>query len=273
MNKWMERIMSKKLLLAGAASLMLLSGWAFAGNCDNPRYAAKNPVECGGEPQGEKKTLSVTVQFGDEYDNFIDCAASPSCAETSFIVTGNVECSSQVCDFVATDIGDTEPFGIAPSLFNMLALTSIRGTQLVPEDCFNIPLDGIPPTEYDLPGYTKETVHKFTLRTPVVADSGSWWADVGARSTDMNAEVQNYTFKFGGQCDRSEGICPALSDASVDGVYESDARPGVFGSGTNRRGEPQTCRCTVSSKPSCPASVDMGTHAEPAVRISVVELP
>lgn len=111
------------------------------------------------------------------------------------------------------------------------------------------------------------------LRSPVVANPDArWWAKVRVVSDDMEGEVQNYGFHFGGLCDRTGSKCPPLSDLVDSGEYENGWTSAVFGSNTNKRGEPQTCRCTVSSKPSCPDHVDMGPDPRPAAHIFIKDL-
>ena len=269
-----------------------------AGNCDNPRYAAKNPLECDDpEPPGEQKILKVTVFFGDESANGDpeDCVNLANCVSTTFTVEGSVTCSSQVCDFEGAVTTDNV-FNIPPSIFNLLAMTEIRGTRIEPERCFDIdtgvpssPPDGSPAHQYTGPGRTKvgyeypddsgelqELTYAFWLRSPVVAGPDQkWWAKVNAVSTDMDGVPQRYIFHFGGNCDlRAAGTdeCPSLSGGDFDGAFEEGWGDSIFGSNTNRRGEPQTCRCTVSSKPSCPRNVDMGSLPRPASRIEIVDM-
>lgn len=181
----------------------------------------------------------------------------------------------------------------------MLALTEIRGTAIAPESCFDIPATGVPDGitlyEYTEPGSTKaktvvddeeidviwtddsgvdrKLTYEFWLRSPVVAEPGQkWHAKVTAVSTDMANVPQRYIFHFGGNCDSHDGQCPALSGADFTGFFEEGWGGGIFGTNTNRRGEPQTCRCTVSSKPGCPDNVDMGLLPKPASRIYVEEV-
>ena len=270
-----------------------------AGNCDNPRYAAKNPLECddpGTDPPGEQKTLEVTVFFGDESVNGDpeDCVNSADCVSTTFTVEGSVTCSSQVCDFEGEVTPETQKvFNIPPSIFNLLAMTEIRGTRIEPEQCFDIdngvPSDGSLEHQYTGPGSTKaeyeyqddsgelqELTYAFWLRSPVVAGPDQkWYAKAYAVSTDMENVPQRYIFHFGGNCDlRPVGSdkCPSLSGGDFSGAFEEGWGGGIFGSNTNRRGEPQTCRCTVSSKPSCPSNVDMGSLPRPASRIEIADI-
>lgn len=130
------------LSLAIALSSLGYVSPAFAGNCENPRYASKKPDECGGEPPppppGQERMLQVTVRFGDENDYLTQpCDDDDSCIDTTFTAVGNVVCSSQMCDFVGTVSElDSAFFNIPPSLLNLLAMTSIRGTRILPELCF-----------------------------------------------------------------------------------------------------------------------------------------
>jgi hypothetical protein len=281
---FMKKLLNQALAIISLSifTLIALQSTAFAGNCGNPRYAAKNPEECGGDPPGEPTTLQVTVRYGDQDDEdddeAFDNCPSATCIETMFTAVGSVICNSQTCDFTG-EVIDGPYFGIAPSVFNLLALTSIRNTQLEPELCYAIPggipinpPDGSNGESYTEAGMTKEPVINFWLRSPII-DPGNWWADVTAHSTDMAGDDQKYVFKFGGQCDRSAGFCPSLSGVDFDGVYENGFVPAIFGSGTNKRNQPQTCRCTVSSKPSCPEHVDMGSLLSPRAQIEIVELP
>lgn len=232
------------------------------------------------DPPVGSNRFTITVRFGDEGDyagspdlnDFdYDCASSSSCIETTFDAEGEIICGSQVCDFLATvDTADSPFFGIAPSLFNLLALTEIRRTTIEPELCFSIP--SAPYYPFTLPGYTKNVVYEFDLRSPV--DEGKWWAKVRAKSDDMAGEEQRYGFHFGGECNRAEGECPPLDGITVETpyVFGDGFTSAVFGSGTNKLYEPQTCRCTVSSQPSCPENVDMGALPRPAGAIFVTKL-
>lgn len=286
--------------LLTAACLFACIQTASAGNCDNPRYAAKNQDECGDptEPPGQEKVLEVTVFFGDMgAGDPLYCTNPDYCVPTTFKATGSVICSSQVCDFQGSVTTPTE-FNIPPSIFNLLSMTKIRGTAIKPEECFDIPESGVPNGtnlyDYVEPGSTKakQTVngeeidviwtddsgidrkltYEFFLRSPVVAGPDQkWYAKVSAVSTDMAGVPQRYIFHLGGDCESHDGQCPALSGSDFEGYYEEGWGGGVFGTNTNRRGEPQTCRCTVSSKPSCPDNVDMGVLPRPASRIYITD--
>jgi hypothetical protein len=287
-----------QVLVAICLGIFALS--ALAGNCDNPRYAAKNPLECSDpptDPPGHTKRLKVTVYYGDELTAAPgDCEAEENkekCISTSFEVEGTVTCSSQVCDFSRTNeeygfLTQGEVFGIPPSQFNLLALTSIRGTDIVPAYCFATQYDdGIgvfdpdnPPTtfeQYDYPGFTLRYINGFWLRSPVVStadDEQKWWAHVWAVSEDMNGVPRQYRFNFGGECNNLDGSrCPTLRDNDFSGDFENGFAGGVFGENTNPRGEGQTCRCTVSSKPGCPDHVNMGDGVpRPASWITIVDV-
>jgi len=278
-----------------------------AGNCENPRYAAKNQEECGDpptdpptDPPAQTKRLRVTVYYGDEVSaNPVDCTeaaplADEACIYTTFEVVGTVTCSSQVCDFSRTNeetdlyLDSDKQFGIPPSQFNLLALTSIRGTDIVPAFCFGTQDVGqgesfnpeFPPVDladYTEPGLTKGFVNGFWLRSPVVSTAdaeGMWWAHVWAFSEDMNGVPRQYRFNFGGECNKLDGSrCPTLRDAEFTGDFENGFAGGVFGENTNPRGDGQTCRCTVSSKPGCPDHVDLGEGVpRPASWITIEEV-
>lgn len=278
-----------QVLVAICLGIFALS--ALAGNCDNPRYASKNPLECSDpppDPPGQKKRLKVTVYYGDEVTaSPAECETDENknkCISTTFEVEGTVTCSSQVCDFSRTNeegglfLTPNKPLGIPPSQFNLLALTSIRGTDIVPAYCFATEYDedigefdpDNPPTtfeQYDYPGFTLGYINGFWLRSPVVStadDEQKWWAHVWALSDDMNGVQRQYRFNFGGECTNPDGSrCPTLrdnnnSDPDFTGNFGYGFAGGVFGENTNQRGEGQTCRCTVSSKPGCPDHVNMG---------------
>lgn len=276
------------LLITACVALFALG--AYAGNCENPRYASKNPVECAEDPPpeppppppGEEITLDVTVFFGDEGNGDPeDCDNQlypDACVQTSFTAVGTVICSSQVCDFLGAV--QAPFFNIPPSLLNLLALTEIRGTAIVPEQCFYGDQDesgnftGSASTKFDAiymdeeAGVARQGIYEFWLRSPVVAGAdGQWWAKVRTVSTDMAGVPQLYGFHFGGYCVQGGERCPTLASNDFTGDFNAGYTSAVFGTNTNRRGEPQTCRCTVSSKPSCPESVVIDPR--PAGRIYI----
>jgi hypothetical protein len=268
-------------------------------DCDDSNPDVPNPDGCPLPSGGE--TFQIKVRFGDESDNnvglplgdkgallYLNDIGYRCCAENS-----TQPCSTKVCDFLGevdvSDLDNTEAFGIAPALFNLLRLTEIRRTLIEPWKCFdteyedgsdplNIPpplppadLDRKPPGYYEEPGLTEDVVYEFDLRSPV--GEGKWWAKVRARSSDMTMEdVQRYGFHYGGECERANNVCPpldAMTDPSTTYVFDRGFTSAVFGTGTNKQGEPQTCRCTVSSTPSCPDNVDMGELPRPAGAIFV----
>lgn len=299
-----QRLRQTTLLMPLLAVVWLLSGiqTAFAGNCDNPRYAAKNPDVCdpgdpGTDPPEETKVLRVTVYYGDEASANPSCvndqpALDETCINTTFEVEGTVTCSSQVCDFARTN-EDNELYlesgvnlGIPPSQLNLLALTSIRGTDIVPAYCFETQYGDVgdfmpddPPTgfeQYDYPGLTLGTINGFFLRSPVVTtvdDPQKWWAHVWALSDDMNGYQRQYRFNFGGECNLDGDRCPLLREGDFEGDFGNGFAGGVFGANTNSRGDGQTCRCTVSSKPGCPDHVNMGDGVlRPASWITIEDI-
>ena len=260
-----RRFRQTKPLVNFLAAACLLFGvqTAIAGNCDNPRYAAKNPENCEGgdpgtDPPAEKKVLQVTVYYGDEDSaNPTDCDESvptigESCIFTQFTVEGTVTCSSQVCDFSRTNDDDelfiesNKRLGIPPSQLNLLALTSIRGTDIVPAYCFETQYGDVgdfmpddPPTgfeQYDYPGLTLGTINGFFLRSPVVTtvdDPQKWWAHVWALSDDMNGDQRQYRFNFGGECNLDGDRCPLLREGDFEGDFGNGFAGGVFGANTN----------------------------------------
>lgn len=296
-NMYATKLLSH-ILVAFCFGIFALS--ASAGNCENPRYAAKNPEECADPPTDPPtdpppvyKTLEVTVYYGDT-DTAIpgNCTESvptvdQTCIKTTFTVKGTVTCSSQVCDFSRTNEEDSfltggVKFGIPPSQFNLLAKTEIRGTEIVPAYCFSTEHDSDIVNEkfdpevdntYSVPGLTLNDINGFWLRSPVVSTAdapGKWWAHVWAHSDDMNGVERQYRFNFGGECNSISGRCPTLRDSDFTGDFGYGSAGGVFGENTNPRGEGQTCRCTVSSKPGCPDHVDLGENVpRPAAWIEI----
>ena len=265
-----------QIFLALVLSVFALS--ALGGRCDNPKWSGSE--ECK-PPETEQVTLSVDVYFGDDGAGDPSDCTSDTCSKTTFTATGSVICNSQVCDFAGTVDGPV--FNFPPSLANLLAATSIRGTDILPHDCFD-GLNALPP--YTKSGSTKPGyqyvddsgtlgpgIYEFTLRSPVNATPDAmWWAKVRAISTDMQGVPQKYGFHFGGLCNRhvNNGICPTLTPDDFDGDFEDGYTTAVFGSNTNKRNVPfQTCRCTVSSKPSCPENVDI--EPRPMAIISISE--
>jgi hypothetical protein len=273
MKEWKMKVYVPRVIIQTilALGLSMVAVSALAGKCDNPRWSGSD--ECA-PPVTDPVTLKVTVSFGEDSDagDPANCSDYP-CVETTFTATGSVICGSQVCDFSGTVAGGP-PFNFPPALANLLAATSIGGTDILPHQCFDM-LDSGPP--YALPGSTKTTaddsdlvyqdesgdflgpgIYEFTLRSPVNSPpDGMWWAKVRAISTDMEGVPQKYGFHFGGLCDRDNGICPTLND-DFAGAFENGYTTAVFGSNTNKRNVPyQTCRCTVSSKPGCPDNVDI----------------
>ena len=219
-----------------------------------------------------------------------DPGLKDTCVSTTFTVTGTVTCSSQVCDFEKSNESDppwspNKPFGIPPSQFNLLAKTESRGTEIVPAYCFSTEHDGdivantFDPeahNAYAVPGLTLNNINGFWLRSPVVSTAdaeGKWWAHVWAHSDDMNGVERQYRFNFGGECNSDGGVrCPKLRDGNFTGDFENGFAGGVFGENTNPRGDGQTCRCTVSSKPGCPDHVDLGDGVpRPASYIKITE--
>ena len=288
-----------QVLAALCLGLFAFSVSAGKMSCENERYAAKHPEECG-IGNVTVKTLEVTIYYGDEYTADPTNCLAPSCVSTKFTVEGTVTCSSQVCDFERTNESvpswtSGEPLLIPPSQFNLLAKTSIRGTDIVPAYCFETgdypelappwfnpknPPDGV--DEYSEPGSTRANVNGFWLRSPVVSTAdaeGMWWAHVWAMSKDMKGADRQYRFNFGGPCKYTDSggyRCPTLRENSDDdpdfgGHFEDGFAGSVFGENTNPRGDGQTCRCTVSSKPGCPEHVVMD-GPRPASWIYIKEL-
>jgi len=294
LNMYATKLLSHILV---ALCLGIFAQSALADKCNNPRYAAQNEDDCSDpqEPPDQAKVLEVTVYFGDEGPGDPDICNTPDCVSTTFKAIGSVTCGSQMCDFQG-EVIDPKVFNIPPSIFNLLALTEIQGTAITPEQCFDIPPGSVPDGtflfEYTEPGRTKaldseggavtwtddagverELTYEFWLRSPVVAKPGQkWHAKVTAVSTDMDDVPQRYIFHFGGNCDSHEGQCPALRASDFTGYFEEGWGGAIFGTNTNHRGEAQTCRCTVSSKPGCPDNVDMGLLPRPASRIHIKDV-